>query len=393
MKYRELLEQYINGLLNEEQKAAVEADIERQEAISDYLFDQQMEEDFTLPGEEPGAAEAKEQAKQYTKLIDRAIRRAFLKVGLGTACVILAVVIGLSPLMNALFYNPAETVGKNTNRLSLDWGIWSELIMPTNIRQNALVYSHGYGNYTFTLEQNVSYTGYFNNYAGAISRGILQLYTPEAITTFSPNLFANWQLDSNLPVSEQVDSSSYIWSVGSREDGINQLQELSDAKLYYGYVTFDEPLSLAEVNKVLSTVEVDKVWYAVRTTGEQYFGTALGMRATTDSVMNYYANEDEYPWLTLFREDNEDSDSRCNDESIMTTHFLSMLRYISGQEKFLKMIGAERFSSYGDYTQAISYVEENGLQIYGTVVMGYADALIKLNNDERVFGISVQEVK
>ena len=40
MTYRELINLYKNGKLDEEQKAKVEQDIERQEAISEYLFDE-----------------------------------------------------------------------------------------------------------------------------------------------------------------------------------------------------------------------------------------------------------------------------------------------------------------------------------------------------------------
>ena len=39
MTYRELLELYKQGKLEENKKHEVESDIERQEAISDYLFD------------------------------------------------------------------------------------------------------------------------------------------------------------------------------------------------------------------------------------------------------------------------------------------------------------------------------------------------------------------
>ena len=40
MTYRELIKMYKEGSLNEEQTAKVEKDIERQEAISEYLFDE-----------------------------------------------------------------------------------------------------------------------------------------------------------------------------------------------------------------------------------------------------------------------------------------------------------------------------------------------------------------
>ena len=39
MKYRDLLQEYKNGTLDEEKRKEVEADIDKQDAISDFLFE------------------------------------------------------------------------------------------------------------------------------------------------------------------------------------------------------------------------------------------------------------------------------------------------------------------------------------------------------------------
>ena len=395
MKYSELLEKYVHHELDDDRSAQVEADIDRHEAISNYLFDQEMDEDigFSEGNSEP-SLKVDEQTKAYAKLINQAIRRAFLKVGIGTACIILAVVLGLSPLMDLLYYNPAETVGKDTNRLSLDWGIWSELNKPANIRQNAIVFPRGYGKYTFTLEQNMSYVGYFTHYSGSIARNSLQLYTPDALNGSSGNLFANQQLDSSRPVSQQVNSECYIWAGGTQEKGAERLKELDENRSYYAYVTLDQALSLAEVQEILKRNELSSdVWYAIRTTGGEYYGSMLGMWGSPNGVQNFYDGCEKYSWLTLLQSGTEESFediwSRYQDEEIMTTHFLSMLRYISDQQRFREMVG-----DYGGvYSEAISYVEQNGLQIYGFVMVGQKEQLIELNQDEQVFGIYAEEIR
>ena len=66
-----------------------------------------------------------------------------------------------------------------------------------------------------------------------------------------------------------------------------------------------------------------------------------------------------------------------------------MLRYISDQQRFREMVG-----DYGGvYSEAISYVEQNGLQIYGFVMVGQKEQLIELNQDEQVFGIYAEEIR
>ena len=135
------------------------------------------------------------------------------------------------------------------------------------------------------------------------------------------------------------------------------------------------------------------VWYAIRTTGGEYYGSMLGMWGSPNGVQNFYDGNEEYPWLTLLQSGTEDSFediwSRYQDEEIMTTHFLSMLRYISDQQRFREMVG-----DYGGvYSEAISYVEQNGLQIYGFVMVGQKEQLIELNQDEQVFGIYAEEIR
>lgn len=394
-RYSELLEKYIHHELDADRSAQVEADIDRHEAISNYLFDQEMGEDigFSEGNPEP-SLKVDEQTKACAKLINQAIRRAFLKVGIGTACIILAVGLGLSPLMNLLYYNPAEKVGKDTNRLSLDWGIWSELNKPANIRQNAIVVPQGYGRYAFTLEQNLSYSGYFTHYSGSITRNSLQLYTPDALNGSSSNLFANQQLDSSRPVSQQVNSDFYIWASGTQEKGAERLKELDENRSYYAYVTLDQALSLAEVQEIVKRNALSSdVWYAIRTTGGEYYGSMVGMWGSPNGVQNFYDGGEEYPWLTLLQSGTEDSFeniwNRYQDEEIMTAHFLSMLRYINDQQRFREMVG-----DYGGvYSEAISYVEQNGLQIFGFVMVGQKEQLIELNQDEQVFGIYAEEIR
>ena len=73
MKYRELLELYKKKELGEEQREMVERDIERHEAISEYLFE--MEEADILQG----SAEMAEGYDPYTELYG--FSRQTLKTG------------------------------------------------------------------------------------------------------------------------------------------------------------------------------------------------------------------------------------------------------------------------------------------------------------------------
>lgn len=427
MNYRKLLEEYQQNKLNEEQKAMVEADIDRQEAISDYLFDRDRadfgeEEIDRLPTEPPD-----EQSKEFVRLINRTIRRTLMKIGIAAAVLVAVIFLAVPPLLSLLYYNPAQSVGLDTNRLSRDWAIWSEVNMPGNLYDSADVRREGAGRYSFTLHQSVSHTGTLptSDYAGRIDRGQLQLYTPAAVRKPSFNLFANAQLDPSQSVSSQEDKEEFIWAAGDADDAWEELENLDDSSLYNAYISFEKPLSLSETREIVEK-ELDNmiVWYAVQPSDERYSSTLIGMRSDWEGIF-LDRDDDRYPWLFLNKkstasstEDEDDAlltqednqpiwqrlfcklffsvdvlsvdyiEGACDDEEIMTTHFVSMLRYLSDQKRFLRMMDDQT-----DYTEYADYVEQNGLHIYGIMVTDQRDNLLQLKKDDRIYGITTEPAR
>ena len=95
MTYRELLKLYKQGKLEDSAKKQVEAEIEKQDAISEFLYEEGTIPDFSdLESENAGKLENKkcltgqqndqedELNSQFIKQIQRSIRRAFIKMGL-----------------------------------------------------------------------------------------------------------------------------------------------------------------------------------------------------------------------------------------------------------------------------------------------------------------------
>ena len=87
MTYRELIQLYKTGKLDEEQKTKVAEDIERQEAISEYLFDEgeipgfdDLDNKTSTSGEDGVTQddipdEMTDAEKQFSKLIKASIRK------------------------------------------------------------------------------------------------------------------------------------------------------------------------------------------------------------------------------------------------------------------------------------------------------------------------------
>ena len=106
MTYRELLKLYKQGKLEDSAKKQVEAEIEKQDAISEFLYEEGTIPDFSdLESENAGKLENKkcltgqqndqedELNSQFIKQIQHSIRRAFIKMGLAVGAAVLAVVL------------------------------------------------------------------------------------------------------------------------------------------------------------------------------------------------------------------------------------------------------------------------------------------------------------
>ena len=162
MTYRELLELYKAGELELEQRKRIEKDIEKQEAISDYLYEQEgipgLEDVFkeeqnssvfadgrqTETGKEKAEADAQEQKArdqrrknrrsiqeedidtEFITMINRSIRRAFRRLGLTVLALAFALILFVQfcfpTIVSCFYYNPAENIGNKDytiNKMSI----------------------------------------------------------------------------------------------------------------------------------------------------------------------------------------------------------------------------------------------------------------------------------
>lgn len=179
MTYRELLKLYQEGKLDKAQTDEVEHAIEKQEAISEYLYEKEEIPGLeVLQGQEKeevfvqGNDAESEEEQRFVKMIQKTIRRTFLKmgaiVGAGVLAVVLCVIFVLPQVVSAFYYNPNEVVGIGegsdnitTTRMSLDLSVYSELFWPGSYRNTVNAVAEGYGTYNISIPQGISYDGKF----------------------------------------------------------------------------------------------------------------------------------------------------------------------------------------------------------------------------------------
>ena len=160
MTYRELLKLYKQGKLEDSTKKQIEAEIEKQDAISEFLYEEDEipglsdlengQESFTDLNEMNDENQMAE-CQDFIKEIQRSIRKAFIKMGMIVGAAVLVIVLCavfiLPKAVSKFYYDPNEVAGKYeemiTTRMDLDLSVYSELFLPGNHRDQVNAVSRG----------------------------------------------------------------------------------------------------------------------------------------------------------------------------------------------------------------------------------------------------------
>lgn len=423
MTYRELLELYKQGKLEEEKQKEIESDIEKQDAISNYLFQEDKIPELDgleSSGGHPEAEGETDMEARFVRMVNRSIRRAFLKMGAAVGAVVLAIVLTiifvLPKAVSLFYYDPGKTAAETTygdstvvtNQMSLDMAVYTELMLPGNLRDNVIADSRGYGNYDISIIQNFSLNGRFHNVSGRIERGKLTLYDMNELVPMTGNQFGWFQrerTDLSLLEQDEEEQNSGEWSGGEhvmhgaadRESMEENLENLKEKEYYLAYVTLNKMMSYEDFLAFYESQEnLGDGWCAVKTnetsgTGDYFRTDNVGFRCDPTSGTSCGWDKEKYPNLFLW-ENTEDgyekAEKSLKDEAVVKQHFISLLRYLSGQKRFCEMMNVTI-----DLEEAADYVEKNGVTVYGFAAIGEKEALKELSKKEEVYVIDAEELQ
>lgn len=416
MKYRELLQLYKEGKLNETEQKEIEEALEKEQALLDFILDQEdvpnfsEEEDVDLEAKKKQAAQREyEMEERFQKQLQKSIRRAFQKMGMTVGAVLLACLLliefVLPHLVDHFYYDPGKTVGQGneaedkTNQISLDLAVYSELFLPEYMRDNVSVTERGYGNYDIQIIQNVARQGEtFIDVGGKIERNHLTVFDPNILKRPVDNVF-EWNMNSMDPsktLEEQIeqpkelpDGSVEISNMspgGTPEECREMIDQLEEEKYYKAYVTLNQVLPYETMYKFLKQYEILPDWCAIQCTDQMYHKN-IGF-SIYQSGNNIAWDKETYPLLrTVDGEAYDEIEKMMQTEEGACTHFTSMLHYMSKQTRFLKMFYPELEPE--TLEESAEYVEKNGVKIYGMLITADRATLQKLDDTEEVYSIYV----
>ena len=428
MTYRQILDEYKKNALPEEKQKEVAADIEKHEAISDYLYEESeipdINEAFSEPNEntcgcngsgcDPGPAgsitDSAQRAEDFTAVVNRSIRRAFLKLGItvfaAAALLILFVQFILPGIVDNFYYDPTERVSQPTdsfieNRMSRDIGTYTELVMPETHRTDVTAESLGYGKYNISIHQNLSYTGFFSTATGEVTRGKLRLFNEDILRKPTGNAFGWSQIDVDFKNGEYPTKSlTELYKItdermkndgeegeimhgaaGSPERSLETIKGLRDDMPYYAYVTFERMLDFSQVEKIIDPADKDddfmitEPWLAVDTYPRS--------NAPDGSSYGYITTLPKIGFIV------QDQDNVSENEELQQKHFTDMLDYMAEQTDFLKMFDEDP-QTFADTSQLI---KKNGLHIYGMGCTVSKSTMLKLMEFDNVREIYVKNIQ
>lgn len=394
MTYRELLKLYKEGKLEESKTQEIQNDIERQEAISEYLFESEelfpeesIVDSVPVVSSDTATSPAEE---QFVKHIRKTIRFTFLKIGAVIGAVVLAIVLCviflLPDFVSGLYYNPSEEIGTSenppysTNRMSLDMAVYSELFLPGHYRDSVTAIEHGYGEYSICIKQVFSATGSFTDVAGMLHQNELLLFDANALKPPVGNCFVQTKETEALNV--------YVGPAGTKEDAINKLYELDDRDFYISYITLSHLATYEDFIQWFDEKNIahGSLWCSVYVEDKSGSYTLLNNTGFSpyQSLMELCYDAETYPNLSLA----DSTQEELRDGDYMQTHFISMLKYMRDNKTFYEMMSPLNKIKFDE---AIAAIEHDGLQIHGFAVVARRDELLKFVEDENVYYIYTKE--
>ncbi len=429
MTYRQILEEYKKNSLPEEKQKEIAADIEKHEAISDYLYEESeipdINEAFSEANEnadgccndfagEPGSAgsmtNGAQRADDFTAVVNRSIRKAFIKLGVtvfaAAAVLLLFIQFILPGIVDKFYYDPTERVSQPTdsfieNRMSKDIDTYTELTMPETHRNDVTAESLGYGKYNISIHQNVSYTGRFSTVTGEIIRGKLRLFNEDILRKPTGNAFGWTQIQADFKNGEHLtksltelykqtdeimkgdgeDGEIMHGAAGSPEQSLETIKGLRDDMPYYAYVTFEHMLDFSQVANIIDPSDRDDnfmvpdPWLAVDTYPRK--------NAPDGSSYGYLTSLPKIGFIV------QAPDYVIADEEVQEKHFTDLLDYMAEQTDFLKMFDEDPQA----FADASEFVKENGLHIYGMGCTVNKATMLRLMEFDAVREIYVTDIE
>lgn len=372
MTFREMMELYKEGSLDDAKKMKLEGEIEKHEAISEYLYENEqipsVAEILGKPeGDDPAAKgesiadkkaameqKSAQQAQDFAKMIRSEMKKMMIKTGAVVLAIILVAVILVTlvipKIVDNFYYKPDNK----------DFTTYASLFLPDSHFNRSGSESghykqtdHGWGIY------DIEFTKWEQSLNDCYSDSLkcFTIHIDKNTMTGDDNGFFTGR--SYYPIYDKYSGVHYDAEANMKK----KLAAVTDNEIYDAYLTFTEPVKADDFKALLKKTGLygdahlwDGLWIAVcaNNSDHYYSPTLIGMDYTEDNGYD------------------------------PTEAFVSNVRHYASNDQFILMM--EGISPYDDFSVSVykdNYngfaddIEQNGMYIYGMYVPSVKGEFIK----------------
>jgi len=374
MTFKELLEKYENGSATAEERAQVEQELEKYEALTEHL----------MGGEplEEGTESSKEELKKIRKSMKK---RNFLLVALAAviACGAVAAGVYFEPVISKkIWYDPTED-GMQEFAYDIDChiAVLTELIMPEVQMEQVWIDERGHGEYDLSVRRWDYSNGNYDYSHGTVKKGVIEMQRD-----FYQQCIMNIFSRGAKGVMTRPEKGGTVTDV---ETAKASLKELPDHIQMEAYISLAEDWSMEELEAFEKAIQTDTGWMgwvAVRNAplSEQRL-PLIGFQAHGSGLV-YDDLDAAYPYYEINEHEEEPK------AKVWTEHFKTLLRYSVDHQEFYDRFQGGLWGHGDDCEMVLEYVEQNGVKTYGFVFYGTPKDLLRVLDYDGVEGIHVSDL-
>ncbi|KHL94908.1 hypothetical protein QW71_15370 [Paenibacillus sp. IHB B 3415] len=392
-EFKEQLRKYSEGTLPEEEREALESELEKLEAYQLYLEEQLEREEQTngqwtkadpAGSDSPGIKKMKKKADKREK---RIIRRGKWKARIVNTITVFAAFIAfmiISTIITVVFYGTG-------NRGETYSDVVSSAIAVT--RPNTSVSISSNAHYFFRMEL----TGNLLKQIGSEKLDAGEYSQEFRLGLSYPGTF-NWTDERNggnyhffYPSADGSVSS------GDNSEEWNKLDKLPEGTVAEAYLSFDHLFTTDELLKEFEVLNLRPVWFAADTgpsTHDEVVTSPLGFPYEPiwhdDDMLKSEVTTEKTGWFSSVSSYSSISPAvdPYGSGELRDANFIKTLKLLQQHQSL-----ARKAASFIELDTSLSYLQEHGVQLYGAVATGPVKELLKLREASWVSHLRVGEVR
>lgn len=413
MDYKDLLERYKKGLVNEEEKKIIEDELKKHEAFEEYMVEN-FEDELSEMKADANEKKGSEETDKLKKNVNRRLRNNIVKSVLIIIVLYVGIFYGVSAIVDNMYFNPTaktQSVEKEGQKTDYFYDIqaYVSLTIPgTTAGYFTTEQGKGFGNYDISYSLRNTFNKDEQRYFSSLSRGKLVADVIFEGIYSNQNQFGIWDgfdINKYTTQGEEGEDESLKDLIAYRNEVTKKyLEDLNPLSYISMSILLEEDLSMEELygRCIREYPMIDYSWVGVRTVpagenwGENQSQHLIGFNPSFQEG-NPYAEPDlpDYPYFNLGEykikySTDQDTHFRSVAEGY-ETHFRSRLEYIKDQEEFIKIFDTNYLKTEF-YEDSLAYIDENGVKTYGVLAYATAEDFLKYIDELPYASIYINEV-